>query len=182
MFTKETYRFLADLLTASRALIGIVLWAYVIILPEALPVGVIAVLIVIGWTSDMLDGYFGRRSGNPGGSWWARQDFFADLLLTSALAVVVVRAGAVPGWVIGVALVGVVLIDRTTGQRAPINLLQGFVDGSFIYHLLVVSPLLGRGVVLWLLAVLLIDRKRFMQNARRFVNGMVSLVKRESER
>lgn len=108
--SSPTLRRLADLLTLSRALLGLPL---LLALGAGLD-GLAWWLLVLGGLSDWADGVLARRAGG-GSVWGARLDPLTDKILISAPLLVLAARGNLPLWAVWLLLARELLIS---GWRA----------------------------------------------------------------
>lgn len=178
MSRKAFLQTVADLLTAGRAGISVVLVFCALFLPQYFSPEAAVGGLLLGWTTDVLDGYLARRSGTAGTTWWGRHDLLADLMLVTALAVLLILAGVIPASYLLAITAGAVLVYLMTRQPAVIQLLMGIIDGLFIFFVFRVRPQLGRLIIGWIMAVAVLDWPRtrgqvggFLQGAGKIVNS-----------
>ncbi len=177
MRRKVSLQTVADLLTAGRAGISVALILCALFWPASLfPEWAVGGLLV-GWTTDVLDGYLARRSGTAGTSWWGRHDLLADLLLVTALAVLLVVSGAIPVTYLLVLTAGAVLIYLLTRQLAIIQLLMGIIYGLFIFFVFRLRPRLGRLIIGWIMGVAVFAWPRTREQVGGFLQGAEKIVR-----
>ncbi|MGC9530148.1 MAG: CDP-alcohol phosphatidyltransferase family protein [Candidatus Bipolaricaulaceae bacterium] len=86
-------RRLPDLLTAGRIMVALAIVGLIPAGPRAL--GSVAVLLLLGWTTDMFDGRLARRLDKEP-SWIGEHEFQIDMLMVLSSAVFLVATGLVP--------------------------------------------------------------------------------------
>lgn len=100
-------RFLADLLTVSRALLAICLAGLGMTHgAEGLPTAIITV--IVSWLTDVLDGPLARSDPDHQATWVGEHDAEADLAISLGVAAFLVLSGYLAGW-LGALLVLAVL-------------------------------------------------------------------------
>lgn len=110
-----------DLLTALRLLLAGVIVALGITRGRDV-VPIVVLLVIIGWTSDNLDGFIARRTPNRQPSWLGRHDFVVDVIFTWATLTFVLLARFLPWW-LGVAYTLLALTVALWVRRKPITIL-----------------------------------------------------------
>lgn len=166
---------LPDWLTASRVFIAIAILALIPIGPRAL--GVVAGLLLLGWTTDMVDGRLARRY-DKGPTWLGEHDFQIDMLMVLASAVFLVSTGLVP-WEIGLPYIAAaVLISLYTLRYRhflkfkSVTMLLAFpwVFTPFIIALFR-DPLAAYAGLVWMILALVLDWRRFLGVVGDFLAG-----------
>lgn len=75
----------ADLLTASRFFLAcLIVWTAWTQPPDA-AIRTVVLLILLAWTTDVLDGPLARRAMGPGQTWVGSHDLELDLCVTLAM-------------------------------------------------------------------------------------------------
>lgn len=177
MSRKALLQTAADLLTAGRAGLSVFLVICALFLPEHFSPDLAVWGLLLGWTTDVLDGYLARRSGTAGTTWWGRHDLLADLMLVTALALILILSGVIPASYLLAITAGAILVYFLTGQMAVIQLLMGIIDGLFLIHIFRARPGLGRLVIGWILAVAVLDWPRTHENVGGFLQGAGAVLK-----
>ncbi|MHB0878715.1 MAG: CDP-alcohol phosphatidyltransferase family protein [Anaerolineae bacterium] len=166
-----TLRVLADLLTASRLLLAVLLVA-VGLGQRQEGLGLAVALFAIGWTADTFDGHLGERSGYTASSFFSRNDVAVDVVFSLGGLSYFILAGFVPlvfgiGYVVAGAIVFALAPCRSVmvAIEVPIALIPLVVS-------LIKAPTLALLIALWALALLAIDFRRFRWRLSRFVHGL----------
>lgn len=109
---ESALRSIADIFTISRFLLaGLFVWYGLIYKEEATSTVIFG--IIIGWTLDVMDGVFGRLSGQKGLSWASQHDFLADMVMVYGSLVFFTLAGYVPKWIFAAyTLLAAILIKK----------------------------------------------------------------------
>lgn len=98
---------MADLLTVSRAFLGLCLAGLGLVHgAEALPTAVLTV--ILSWLTDLLDGPLARHDPDPRITWVGEHDAEADLAVSLGVAVYLVLSGHMVAW-LGAVLVLLIL-------------------------------------------------------------------------
>ena len=93
-------KFLADLLTVSRAFLGVCLAGLGLVWGvEALPTAILTV--ILSWLTDLLDGPLARHDPDPRLTWIGEHDAEADLSVSLGVAAYLVLSGYLPAWMGG---------------------------------------------------------------------------------
>ncbi|MBE0409637.1 MAG: CDP-alcohol phosphatidyltransferase family protein [Anaerolineales bacterium] len=179
---------LADLLTGMRFIlagwIAFTAWSY---LPEE-AMGRLVALLLIAWTSDVLDGALARRSGSSQQTWLGSLDLEADLSVSLALAFsLAVWGGASTYLLVAVLLAGTIgwVLFRSV---APINLGMGMIYGLFILMAWRQETVFALVILGWLGAAILFNPTRahqqvsgFLSESRRIILGETYNAPQEKE-
>ncbi len=174
----STAKRLADLLTLSRFfLAGLVLFLALLFGESSLPY--VFTLLLVGWTTDAVDGPLARRAPDAPHTWVGDNDALADTALAVATLVAFSFCGYISVWLVVLYLVVAgALVVRTRSQSlnmAFVALIHAFtIYGSFHYSLF--WGLLG---VAWILLALLLNWRRFTYLVRFFLRGMARLPRGE---
>ncbi len=173
-----------DLLTFSRALVGLAILAMI-------PVGIDALssvlwLLLLGWTTDLLDGRLARRMDlEP--SWIGVHEFEFDMFMVFCSAVYLVASGGVPTSAGSVyLLVAVTLVAFSYGRAnqflrfktLTMGLAVPWVFGPFVLAYLRGEQLVAYVGLLWMATALLIDWRRFTGVVEDFLAGARALLRR----
>lgn len=151
---------LADLLTLSRiAAAGVLIWLGRAAGASGLPAA--ALVTVLGWTTDQLDGWAARRAAAP--TRLKDYDFQIDAIFYIGILAYLTLAGFLPFWpVVGFLAVGVVawLLSR---RKAVAILFLRIIDGACGVILLAHEPAIGLVILLWLAVLAFIYRRRLAE-------------------
>lgn len=172
-----------DWLTASRVLIALAILALIPAGPQALRA--VAWLLLVGWTTDIVDGRLARRwEKEP--SWIGEHDFQIDMLMVLASAVYLVATGLVPRGVGIVYLVAGLLVALAVHSRSAqflrfkaVTMLIAF---PWVFLPFVVAyfydPLAAYVGLAWTAGALLVDRRRFFGVVGDFLSGARAFLRR----
>ena len=159
---------LADALTTLRCVfVLVILYAGVVEGPTD-GLTTVALLTILAWISDVLDGPLARRARRPTRLGWC--DLVADLGLTLSLATCLVAWGMVPFLLVagGLALAG--LGVRVFRAMAPLQFAMGMVYGTFIFAVWQVAPEWGRALVGGVGLFVLLNPRRAWQQVAGFLD------------
>ena len=167
-------KMLADGLTAARLLISMVLVTWGLAVgPDGLAVA--AMLVLLAWTTDALDGPLARMSGLVGTSWIGRHDLAIDVALAVAL-LFWMCCGDLIFPVVATIYLGLwaFVLSRYGRLTKPVGAaFQGPIYGWFVVCLLLRGLVLGRLMTLWVLAnVGLTWRRLIGTELPQFLDGM----------
>ena len=97
-FDFQHTKYIADLLTLARFVLGLVLAILGIAnaAPEGLQLAVM--LVLLGWLTDLLDGRLARRDLDARETWLGRHEAEADLSISMGVGVFLVFSGYIPIW------------------------------------------------------------------------------------
>jgi phosphatidylglycerophosphate synthase len=174
----------ADWLTASRAVIALWIvslgWAG----KRALPV--VILLLILGWTTDILDGRLARRAAREGSpspdikesSWLGEHDFTFDMIMVFASFVYLTASGYVPAqWALGYTVVAAIFILASSGSKSVTEL---FAFPLVALPLIIAYqdvPWAAYLYLAWILLALILAWERFTGVVREFIEGMRRLRK-----
>lgn len=161
---------LADTLTASRAVISLI----IVLLGFAgkRVLATVVLLTIIGWTTDVLDGRLARRDKSGRTTWIGDHDFPFDMLMVFATLVYMAMAGFVPAWfaVIYTAVAGIfVLYFRSKAVT------MAFAFPLVALPLIIAyreAPVAAYAFIVWIIIALIFDRHRFAGVVGEFIEGM----------
>lgn len=164
------YALLADLLTLSRVFASALLaWLGFAFGREKLTL--VALVIVVAWTTDQLDGWAARRASTP--TRLGHYDFVFDLTLYPGVLIYLVAAGFVP---VGPAVAFVVLSTVAwllTRKKAVAVLCIRFVDITAAVVLLTYRPRIGLLILVWLAVLGVIYRRRLAERVPRWFRELI---------
>lgn len=172
------YNQIADLLTGIRFSLGLVLLYLGLFHLEVLNPTRLTFLLIISWTTDILDGHLARTGGQPGITWWGRHDLTADLVMESGLALFLVRTHGLP---LVLLLVTVALgwwLWHHTGSFSWFQIVMALVYSAFIWQVLLFDPLVSLYLFIWLLLLTILDYSRVRRAIREFLQGFHAPVPR----
>lgn len=152
---------LADALTTTRLLLALVLVLF------GLGVGTGSItdaglVVLVAWTTDLLDGPLARRSGVSRQTWVGRNDLYIDISFGLALLGFMCSVNLVhPLSALAFVLVWAVVVYIFGHLTKPLGaLLQGPVYVWFGTRLLLRGMLVGKLMVVWLLGNIAVTFKR----------------------
>ena len=130
----------ADLITATRGLLGfVIIWLGIMQGEKALPA--VVILMLLDWTGDFVDGRIARRSRHPRHTWIGDSDLYIDLFVSLCLAIYLLAAGFVSLGFVGVYLSAWALVLWHFGlDRNLLMLLQAPIYLYFIVVALQALP------------------------------------------
>lgn len=171
-----------DGLTASRVLIALAILALIPRGPTAL--GAVAGLLLLGWTTDMVDGRLARRFEKYP-TWIGEHDFQIDMLMVLASAIFLIATGLVP-WEAGVPYVVVAVLISLYTLRfrhflkfKSVTMLLAFpwVFIPFVVALFQTPAVAYAGLV-WVVLALISDWRRFLGVVGDFLAGAKAFLRR----
>ena len=164
-----------DLLTASRGIIATVIVVLGLVGPRALEA--VILLIILGWTTDILDGRFARRF-NKQSTWIGEREFAFDMVMVFSGLCYLVMAGFVP--VIpavvyaGISAVFIIYFRSkavTMSFACPVVALPLVVA---YFH----APRAAALFVVWICLAIVFDWRRFKGVVLEFIQNTKALAKR----
>ncbi len=173
-----------DLLTSSRGLVGLAILAMIPAGAAALPS--VLWLLLLGWTTDLLDGRLARRLElEP--SWIGEHEFEFDMFMVLCSAVYLVAVGVVPraaGTTYVVAALLLALLSHSrAGQFLKFKALTMALAVPWVFGPFVLAYLRGEQTVayvglLWMLTALILDWRRFTGVVEDFLAGARAFLRR----
>jgi phosphatidylglycerophosphate synthase len=172
---------MADVLTASRFILACIIAFIAWTRPPDAALGTVVLLILLAWTTDVLDGPLARRAAEPQRSWLGAHDLEVDLSVTLAMVIsLALWGGAHTALLVGIVLAGA-LGWAALRSVAPVNLGMGLIDGLFILMAWRMDPTLGWMMIAWIGAAAVLDRARarvqvtgFLRNCQDALSGRTS--------
>jgi len=168
-------KMVADLITATRGLLGFVMiWLGLTQGEQALPA--VTLLMLLDWTGDFVDGGIAHRSRRPRRTRIGDSDIYVDLFVSLCLGIYLLGAGFV-GLTFGFwYLVGwMLLLWRFGLDRNLLMLIQAPIYLYFILTALRLFPESGNWLVYWVLIATAINWRRFSHEiVPKFIGGMRS--------
>ena len=168
-----------DILTASRGLIALAIASLGFVGESAL--SAVLVLTMVGWTTDIFDGRLARRL-NKESTWVGEHEFTFDMVMTFAGLCYLVMAGLFPLLIAAVYIAtAAVFILVSRGSK--------MVTMSFAFPVVALpliiartkAPVALRWFVVWIVAALLLDWRRFKGVVSEFIANAKKLVNREDQ-
>ena len=161
---------LADTLTASRLLLStVIVWLGLTGGVEALDK--VTFCILLGWTTDTLDGHIARRDRSGRQTWFSHNDVVVDTIFVVSSLFYLTWTGLVP-WAFSLVYVcvgGLLLFffhsrSLLIALEVPLGLLPAIV--AFVER-----PQLGWAYVGWAVVAFVLDHRRFFVRVRLFFEG-----------
>ena len=152
---------IADIFTASRLIISILIgvlgwyrgvdgWLFA------------TILLVIAWSTDILDGIIARRSGSPGKTWVGKHDLHFDMLVALSLLVFMTSSSVINLATSLLYLFAWVLIFSRFGIRSALGkLFQAPIYAWFIVSSFLYQPPLGAILLIFLAFLMAVTWPRF---------------------
>jgi phosphatidylglycerophosphate synthase len=161
-------KLIADVLTSVRLMLAILILVYALIGSRDL-LSLVISLVLIGWTTDILDGHFARADSEKRKTWIGDHEFFADEFLIYAPLIYFISADFLPFWpffcyIIFAALVAFVWMNTAylMAISAPVAAMPMII--GFIH-----APLMGWIFLAWIVLALVFNWKRFTQVVSNFI-------------
>lgn len=165
-----------DWLTASRVIVALAILGLIPAGPEALDT--VAVLLLLGWTTDMLDGRLAHRWGK-GPTWIGEHDFQIDMLMVLASAVYLTATRLVPPKIgipylvvaVGISLLSQIRTEHFLKFKSVTMLLACpwvFIPFILAYFRAPVAAYVG---LIWVTLALILDWRRFFGVVGDFLSG-----------
>lgn len=154
-------KLLADLITAGRASVAIGLaWLGLTQQTEGLPLAVW--LVIANWTGDYLDGRVARLSSASRRTWVGDHDLETDMLVAGGVLFYLVAAGFVTPWTAELYVLAWALVFWRQGLVRSLGMLaQAPIYGWFIWVAVWEAPAVGRWLLAWIVAAVVITWPRF---------------------
>lgn len=171
-----------DWLTASRVLIALAILALIPFGPKAL--GAVAGLLLLGWTTDMMDGRLARRfEKDP--TWLGEHEFHIDMLMVLASAIFLAAVGLVPLEVGVPYITSAVLISLYTLRFRhflkfkSVTMLLAFpwVFTPFVLAFFY-APVAAYAGLIWMILALVFDWREFLRVVGDFLAGARAYLRR----
>jgi len=171
-------KLVADSITAARGLLGFVMiWLGFTQGPAAL--SIVAILMLLDWTGDFVDGSIAKRSRNPRRTWIGSSDIYVDLFVSIGLGIYLIEAGFVGQGLGFWYILGWLLVFWRFGlDKNLLMLAQAPIYLWLIVTSLRVIPESGTWLVMWVLIATAINWKRFSQDiVPKFISGIASMLR-----
>lgn len=170
------FALIADLLTLSRVLVaGFLAWLGLTAGASALPAAVL--VIVLGWTTDQLDGWFARRSPTP--TRLKDCDFQVDIVFYAGILIYGTAAGFLPVWLAA----GFVILGAAawllTRRKSVMILCLRIIDLACGVLLFIYLPAAGFVLLAWLILLAVIYRRRLADRVPRWWRELRDLWRRK---
>jgi len=164
-----------DLLTGSRGIIAVVISFLGLVGPQALEA--VILLIILGWTTDILDGRLARRY-NKGATWIGEREFVFDMVMVFSGLCYLVMAGFIP--LVPAAIYVVVAAVFIAYFRSK-SVTMSFAFPVVTLPLIVAyfnAPRAAIWFVAWICLAVLFDWRRFKGVVLEFIANTKALAKR----
>ncbi len=166
---------LPDLLTASRGLIAVIISLLGLVGPDALES--VILLIIIGWTTDILDGRLARHY-DKGVTWVGEREFAFDMIMVLGGLCYLVLAGFIPP------VPAAIYVGVAAGFIAYFR--SKMVTMSFAFPIVALplivayfnAPRAAWIFIIWIVLALLYDWKRFKGVVLEFIENAKELARR----
>jgi phosphatidylglycerophosphate synthase len=163
---------IADLLTLSRVVAaGILLWLGMTGGASALPAATL--VVVLGWTTDQLDGWLARSSSTP--TRLKDYDFQVDVLFYAGILGYLAVARFLPVWLVAGFVIMSVVAWLVTRRKAVAILCLRIVDVTCGVIVFAYAPVIGLVLVAWLAAVAVAYRRRLAERVPRWFDDLRGL-------
>ena len=144
---RGSMKYLADALTGVRlVLVAVIAWI-ALAWERATGHSTVALLTMLAWTTDTLDGPLARRARIP--TRLGRYDLPIDVGLTLALALCLVAWGTLSPLVVGGTLAAAGVGVWMWGVRAPLIVAMGLTYSAFVITVWQAEPVWGRALAGW---------------------------------
>ncbi|MDY7042179.1 MAG: CDP-alcohol phosphatidyltransferase family protein [Chloroflexota bacterium] len=158
---------MADALTGLRfVLLPIIAWI-ALTWERTTGHGMVALLTLLAWTTDVLDGPLARRAHKP--TRLGRYDLPIDAGLTLVLGLCLVTWGALSPLVVGGTLAAAGAGLWLWRVRAPLIVAMGLIYGSFVITIWQAEPLWGRAIATWVTLDIVLRPTRVRQDVTWFL-------------
>ena len=163
---------IADLLTLSRVVAAVVLlWLGLTRGASALPAAVL--VVVLGWTTDQLDGWFARRSSTP--TRLKDRDFHVDLIFYTGILAYLALARFLPARLVA----GFVILGGAawllTRKKAVAVLCLRIIDVACGVIIFMNLPVIGFLLVAWLVVLAVVYRHRLAERVPKWYGDLRGL-------
>lgn len=171
---------IADILTAGRAILGLLL-IYTGILYKADGLAFATVTLLSAWITDILDGPIARRDTREITTWIGEHDLEADLIVALGVWFYLGLAGFIsPIWIITYLVLAIMAMFITRSIYIG-WLVQVIPYGSMIVVSVMFARPYGIVIITYLLFILVLTWPRFIhQKVPDFVNGLIDIFKSRS--
>ena len=172
---------IADLLTMTRILLALLLaWLGLSRGPDVLPLT--CWLVIVAWTSDVLDGALARRSRVQYHTWLGDHDLEVDMFFSTGVLFYLVAAGYFDLRLAVAYLLVCGLVFWHWGlHRALGMLVQAPVYGWLIWVAVRAAPKSGLLLIVWILGAVIITWPRFPQEViAGFLIGIREALKKQT--
>ncbi len=169
---------LADLLTASRALVALLILLLSLEGKKALPA--VILLTIFGWTTDILDGHLARKAKDPNkeNTWLGEHDFLLDMIMVFSGFVYLTLAGFIsPLLALAYTAMAAIFILWSSGSKSVTELFAFPLTALPLIIAYQEQSWAAYVYILWILLALIFAWERFTGVVREFIEGMRRLRK-----
>ncbi len=139
---------------------------------------IVIAALLIGWTTDVLDGPIARKDPNWRKNLIGDSDFLIDVALVVSILCYLTFSGFVSSRLALIYfLVASLFVFRYRSQAVTMAFMAP-VDAFIIYVAWRDSNLWGWAIILWIIVILLFDWHRFTQVVDNFIQGMGEILSR----
>jgi len=176
-----------DVLTSSRALIGLVILLLIPVGEGALPL--VLWLLLVGWTTDLLDGRVARRL-EVAPSTIGRHEFEIDMSMVLCSGLFLVATGLVPpvrgAGYLALATCAAVFSHSRAGHFLKFKALTMALAVPWVFGPFVIAYFRGDRLVAyaglgWICMALVLSWRRFLGVVEDFVDGARAFLRREGK-
>lgn len=161
----------ADVLTASRVALAVLFPLAGLVYGEG-ALSFVIVGIIVGWTTDVIDGPIAHLATSHHDTWWSKHDFSADMLMVFGSFLYMTEIGIIPWWIaILYSIFGGAIIYHFSLKGVTMSLATPLVALPLIVALYR-TPFLGKLFLLWIVLALVLDWPRFRVVVREFIEDM----------
>jgi phosphatidylglycerophosphate synthase len=173
----DMYALIADLLTSARVLAaGVLVWLSLTGGASALPAAVL--VIMLGWTTDQLDGWFARRSPTP--THLKACDFQVDVVFYVGILTYLATARFLPAWLVAGLVTLSIVAWLVTRRKAVGILFLRFIDVACGVVIFTYLPVAGFMMLAWLALLAVIYRRRLGERVPKWFGEVRSLWRRRA--
>jgi len=164
-----------DLLTMSRGLIAVAIFSLGFVGPGVLPI--VLILTMVGWTTDILDGRIARKIQKPP-SWVGEKEFAFDMLMVFSGLCYLVLSGLVPFLpAIIYVMVAAAFIAYFRSKAVTMSFATPLVALPLVIAYFE-APTTFLWFIVWIVAALALDWKRFKHVVLEFIENTKKLARR----
>ncbi len=195
-------KLLADVLTALRVVLAVLIGWIALTRHDPLGLRTIIWLTIVAFTTDWLDGPIARRVKNAPQTWLGYHDFEIDLTVTVALSITLFQYQLVWPVLIAIGIFIVWIIWRTFLAKEKLNIwetgiwpnhkddtrdsmliesVMTVIDFSFLYLVWDQDPEMFKIVLIWILAVTVLNPGRSLARARGFIEVGKRILQRKPD-
>lgn len=166
---------LPDVLTVSRGLIAAAIFSLGFVGPDALRI--VILLTIVGWTTDIFDGRIARRVNKPP-TWVGEKEFAFDMMMVFAGLCYMVLSGFIPFlWAVLYVMVAAACIAYFRSKMVTMSFATPLVALPLIVAYFE-APTALIWYLMWIVAALALDWKRFKNVVLEFIENTKKVAKR----